>query len=1107
MRASFFLLLVFILPPARAAEPEAPPPDGSAEAKKTIAGLRLPSGVEVTLFAAEPQLGAPVAIGLDEKNRVFVAEEYRFNRGTEENRTRPFVLEDDLQIRTLDDRLASMRKWQEKFPGKMDWFTRWADQVRLVEDRDGDGRADRSTIFAKFNEPLDGLAAGVMVRDGDVFVTCIPHLWRLRDDDGDGVADVRQSLHRGFGVNYGFLGHDLHGLCWGPDGRLYFSIGDRGYSVTTKEGKLLESPRNGAVFRCDPDGSHLEVVHRGLRNPQELAFDEFGNLFADDNNCDKGDHARLVYVVEGGDSGWNMSYQTIPDPYLTGPWHAEKLWHLPHPGQPAYLTPPVGKIGNGPSGFCYYSHGALPEKFRGRFFMANYTGNGGIEAIAVKPSGAGFEITSTEDFLKPLSATDCEIGYDGQMYVSDFVQLIWDGGNQKGRIFAASVPALRDDPQVKITRETFREGFAKQSVEKLAVLLEHPDYRLRQRAQFELAARCLKSPDDPAWAAIRAGVAAANRFTRLHATWALWQLGRALPAEKRTDIRALVIKRLADDDAEVRAQAVKVLGEIGTMQEARFVRDRLEDPEPRVVFFALQSLGRLGDRGAIEPILALVEKNSDKDLFLRHAAVVALERLGDWSALTKRTRDPAAAVRLVALLVLRRAKHAGVTPFLHDAEPRIVAEAARAIHDVPIEAGQAELAALLPRVGDTAAQRELEPLCRRAIAANFRLGGEANAKAIAEVAVSPNHSEAMRREALSALADWAAPPPRDRVNWFWRPLAPRDAGPAKVAVEGVVGRLLAQSQGKVLEDATKLLDKLQIKVDGGTFLSWIGDAKREPATQVAALQFLAGRNDSNLDEAIRRSLASAAAPLRSAAREAVVARDRAKGLPLLLVAARDGELSERQSALAVLAKLDDATASQAIGEHLQQLRDGKLSPDLALDVVQAAKRRNEPSVKESLAAWEKSLPAADPLAKFRIAMQGGDAERGKRIFVSHARAQCVRCHQVEGQGGDAGPDLSKVAMRGDREHLLQSLIQPSAKIAAGFGTVTLQLDDGRTITGVLQKEEEKELVLLSPRGETLRIEKSKIEERSATLSPMPPAGEVLLLEELRDLMEFLARRK
>jgi quinoprotein glucose dehydrogenase len=112
---------------------------------------------------------------------------------------------------------------------------------------------------------------------------------------------------------------------------------------------------------------------RGLRNPQELAFDQYGNLFADDNNCDKGDHGRLVYVVEDGDCGWNMAYQSIPSPYTAGPWFAERLWHLPHAGQPAWIVPPVGKIGTGPAGFLFTSGTTLPDRYKNSFIMCNYS--------------------------------------------------------------------------------------------------------------------------------------------------------------------------------------------------------------------------------------------------------------------------------------------------------------------------------------------------------------------------------------------------------------------------------------------------------------------------------------------------------------------------------------------------------------------------------------------------------------------------------------------------------------------------------------------------------------------------------------------------------------
>jgi hypothetical protein len=112
----------------------------------------------------------------------------------------------------------------------------------------------------------DGIGAGVLARKGDLYYACIPNLWLLRDTKGTGSADFRKVLSKGYGVRVGFLGHDLHGLRFGPDGKLYFTIGDRGAHIPQPNGKVIELHETGAVLRCDPDGSNIEVFATGLRN-------------------------------------------------------------------------------------------------------------------------------------------------------------------------------------------------------------------------------------------------------------------------------------------------------------------------------------------------------------------------------------------------------------------------------------------------------------------------------------------------------------------------------------------------------------------------------------------------------------------------------------------------------------------------------------------------------------------------------------------------------------------------------------------------------------------------------------------------------------------------
>jgi quinoprotein glucose dehydrogenase len=1110
------IALCLSLGPADAVEPgkpEQPGKTGKPEqtggaeaAQAAMKALRVPpgTGLKVELFAADPQLGSPVAICLDERNRVFVAEEYRFNRGTEENRSRPFLLEEDLKAQTLDDRLAMYRKHADKFEGGMSWFSRHADQVRLLEDRDGDGRADFSSVFAGgFNDPLDGLAAGVIARDGKVWLTCIPHLWRLEDKKGTGVADVREPLLRGFGVCNAFLGHDLHGLVWGPDGRLYFSVGDRGFHVVTKEGKTLHGPRVGGVFRCDPDGANLELIHRGLRNPQGLAFDQFGNLFADDNNCDKGDHSRLVYVVEGGDSGWNMAYQTVPAPYLTGPWHAERMWHLPHKEQPAWIVPPVGKIGAGPSGFCFTSGTSLPAEYRDRFLYCNYTGNGGVESFGVKPAGAGFEIVDHRDFLKPLMATDCQFGYDGKLYVSDFVGLDWGGKTKGGRIYTVFDPERLKDPVVEQTRKLFAEGFRQRPTEELKSLLTHPDMRVRQRAQFTLAER----KDGEAVFASVAADEKADRFARLHAIWGLWQMGRT-----NASAAAPLVGRLADADAEVRAQAARVIGEVRVAEAAEALTARLKDPSPRVRFFAAVAIGRLGAKVTAGPLFELAKANADADPFLRHAAVQALASLGDPEAVQSRAKDPDPAVRRVVVLVQRRFGDERIAQFLSDADLSLAAEAARAINDLHMDAQTPALAATLSRLA--APPPGAEPLLRRAINAHFRLGGRENAEAVAAVVTNPRMPEAIRAEALAALGDWSSPSPRDRVTGFWRPLTPEKRDPAVVrgVLEPRVAELMSRTSGKLQTEAVKLVGRLGITVDDGAFATWVGDPARPAESRIAALRLLAGRKFAKLPELLDAALASAEPSLRAEARDVLAERDPARAADAFAAALRGSEVSvlERQRALAALPRLKVPAAGATLDEWAAALAEGNVPAELLLDTVEALRAAPSPSRTAAVKRFESSPAVAGRSAIFRASLHGGDAERGRTLFLGHAQAQCMRCHKIDGQGGDAGPDLTKVAARNakdTREHLLESMLEPNAKIAHGYGTVSMLLSDGRVIAGTLKAETDEAVTVTLPDGKTETVAKADIEQRKPPVSAMPEMGKVLSPRELRDLVEFLSTLK
>ncbi len=1062
----------------------------SADAATAIKRIRVPAGLQLQLFAAEPLLANPVAFCFDERGRVYVAETFRLHDGVTDIRGHMDWLDDDLACRTVEDRVAMYKKY---LGDKFETYAIHHDRVRLIEDRDGDGAADTAHVFAEgFREAADGIGAGVLARGDTLWYSCIPDLWQLRDTNGDGRAEERKSLSHGYGVHVGFLGHDLHGLRFGPDGKLYFSIGDRGLNVVTQEGKRLFSPDTGAVLRCNPDGSKLEIFATGLRNPQELAFDKYGNLFTGDNNSDGGDQARWVYLVEGGDSGWRIGYQFLEG---RGPWNSEKMWQPQWDGQAAYFLPPIANIANGPSGLCYYPGAGLPERYREHFFLCDFRGasaNSGIYSFAVKPHGATFEVADLHEFVWSVCATDVDFGPGGGLYFSDWVEG-W-GKPGKGRIYKISEPATEKIAEAAGTQRLLAHGFAKQSVEELLKLLDHADQRVRQEAQFALAAHGA----DAAPGVTKTALESKHQLARIHALWALGQLAE----NSQADLNSL-INLVGDDDAEIRAQAVRLLGDHRVDAAYESLLKSLRDDVARVRFFAATGLGKLGRREATGAVLEMLRENADADPYLRHAGVMALASLADGDALGDAAKDASAAVRMGALLALRRQQKPEVARFLADSDLKLVAEAARAINDVPIAPAMPELAKLIAQPGLP------EPVLRRAINANFRLGNAENAQALARFAAAAGAAEAMRVEALRTLADWAKPSGRDRVVGVWRSLEPRDGKVATAALRPVLGGVFAGSD-QVRQAAAQTATKLGIKEVGPELASLVLDAKRPASLRAEALLALAALSDPKLPQIVERGLADHEAAVRAAAQQILAKLDSARAIGVLQKVLDRGATIERQSAFGVLAGMKQDAADALLARSLDKLAAGRMPAEVQLDLLEAVNDRNSEQLNKQRDRYEASQNRESAVARYRETLAGGNAERGRRIFLNKAEVYCLRCHKLDGQGGEVGPDLTKVAAdpKKTREYLLESIVEPNRQIAKGFDSVLVSTDDGRILAGVLKGEDERELRLMTPEGKLVVVPKDEIDERTSGQSAMPDklAG-LLSKRELRDLVEFLSSLK
>jgi quinoprotein glucose dehydrogenase len=1142
LSAAVALAVAFSLDPSShaSAQPKGKKATPAEEAAAQV--ILADKNLKVEVWAAEPLLANPVCFCFDGQGRCYVVETHRHTQGVPDTRGKPW-LDDDLACRTVADRVAMLKKY------RFGQYPENSERVRLVWDSTGSGKADKDSVFADgFNRYEDGIAAGVLARKGSVYFACIPELYVLKNTKGENKADVKQSLATGFGVHVQYIGHDLHGLRMGPDGKLYMSIGDRGLNVTNKEGKKLFYPDTGGVLRCDPDGSNLEVVHIGLRNPQELAFDDYGNLFTFDNNSDSGDRARWVNIVEGGDSGWRCGFQygtgyhtpAVPQGNR-GPWNTEKLWLPQWDGQAAYIVPPLLNFGNGPAGLTHYPGIGLADKYKDHFFATDFTGGPGggsaIWSLAVKPKGAGFEVVGEpQKFVRNMLPTDCEFGPDGAFYWSDWTTG-WDKPN-KGRIFRVTDPEAMKNPQVAEAKKLLAEGFEQKSLEQLLGLLSFPHQQVRQEAQFEIAARprvAVKAFTDM----LKNGT---TRLGRLHAVW-----GLGVVARKNRDALDPLLAVVKDKDVEVKRAAVEQLGnlvrhsgglELGLVasEVQAAIEKLLTDPDARVRAAAAVAYGKIGqeprerlpvaEQAFFAPLFDLLKTNNDRDPYLRHAAVMGLYHavrnpVDLWNVWVQaKGKYDIASVRMGVLLALRKLGSDKVAEFLSDAEPRIVAEAVRAVYDDRLMNGFPALA----KLADTPAQPDA--VAFRALAANFWLGTPEAAARVAKFAGRAGEPDYTRAFALKLLGDWANPPRRDPIMGITMSLEKREAAVAADALKAV-GVGVFSGSDVVRKEAAQVAAKLGVKEFGPAMAALVKDAKQPTGVRVEALYAVDALRDPAAKELAALALESSEPKLRAAGRAVKARLEPAavlKELPALLKEEKTS-IAEKQGAFAILAaQRSSAEADKLLDEWLDAALAGKVPQEIMLDVLDAAETRaNTPKLKLYAQLKQKvdqyrsaqNKLAADPktgdkLAPYLESLAGGDAERGRNIFLNNSAVYCQRCHKLDGQGGEVGPQLNGIAAdkEKDRRYLLESVVYPSAKIAKGYETVILLLNDETTVSGIIKSEDKKQIRLVTPENKEIVIPVENVDRRRTGPSAMPDdLHKKLSRRELRDVVEFLASLK
>ncbi len=984
---------------------KAPKPDPAVE----LGQFQAAEGFEVNLFAANPLIAKPINMNFDARGRLWV---------------------------------ASSGVYPHIKPGQVP-----NDRILILEDTDGDGAADRSTVFA------DGLLmpTGVIPDDNEgAYIANSTDLLYMRDHDGDRKADEKRVVLSGFGIED--THHILHTFRYGPGGNLYFNQSIYIHShIETPYG--VRRMNGGGIWQFRPEKLRLEIYVHGMCNGWGHHFDRWGQSFGADGAYGDG----VIYLMPGAT--------------IIGSPTSRKIMRGLNPGSPKECGAEI------------LSGRHLPPEWRGTFVTNDFRAHR-VRRYEISENGAGYASRQVAEPLRSkhiaFRPVDVKMGPDGAIYFADWYNPIIQHGevdfrspmrnHQHGRVWrlTAKGRALVEKPKLVGATE-----------EKLLDYLKAPEDWTRHHAKRVLSHR---SQEKVAKALGKwvAGLDRADPEYNHQLLEALWTYQTIDKVEA-----GLLGRLLRSPDHKVRAAATRVVGHW---------HDRLDNPlpllgvqvadeSPRVRLEAVRTLGFVGSRAggsiaevAMELAMTVLDHPVDasgglpghrggrhfKDGgqasgFLAYALHVTAVDLEPWwlPALENGKVDFGGNSRqlefALASVGTRRVVGRLVALIKDGKIPDDRQEGL--LEMVALQGDSAQLAFAFERAGDS--QRVLAALARSA----------------RERKVVP----ASGREKVAALVRSSDQP--------------------------------AQAAGARLAGLWKMMDlrpRLEEMATGGgddsvRIAAFDGLANFSDNASVAFLKEQSASGESAKSRGMAVSALASIDPV-TAASHAVELLGRKQGFdPRPVFSAflsRQGGAAALSSALE--AKKIDQDAAR-IGVRLTEPRrppGDTAGPESQL--IQALRKA------AGLSGGPRKLAAKEVARLSREVVERGDPARGEALYHSGALA-CLKCHAIGGAGGLVGPDLSSIGTTAQLDYLIDSIFDPNKAIKENYHSTTAVTKDGRVLTGIKLRETASELILRDSEGRELPVRRDNIARQSMGGSLMPSGlTDSLTSDELRDLLRFLS---